>query len=68
MEKISMFKCNECGRTYNNELECKICEDNHIKPIEIVGSNAESGLFDYYPSYVSIKFDNGEIKNYYSLK
>lgn len=65
MKKIVIFKCEMCGRSYDNELECRACEDSHIKPIEIVASNAEGKLFDYYPSYISIKFDNGEIKKYY---
>ena len=60
-----MFKCDACGRIYESELECKTCEDNHIKPIEIVGFNAEGSLWEYYPNYILIKFDNGNIRKYY---
>lgn len=65
MKAITVFKCDACGRTYDNTLECEACEKSHIKPVEILASVAEGELFDYYPSCIFIKFDNGEIRKYY---
>jgi hypothetical protein len=65
MKVTTVFQCEKCGRTYNNTLECEVCENSHRQPIEIIRSVAEGGLFDYYPSCIFIKFDNGEIKKYY---
>ena len=65
MKAVTVYECEVCGRTHDNANECKICESSHIKPIEIVSFRAECGLFDYYPSYISIKFDNGEVRKYY---
>lgn len=50
MKAITVFKCEACGRTYDDALECEACEKSHIKPVGIVASNAEGALFDYYPS------------------
>ena len=65
MKTITIYKCELCGRSFDNAPECEECESKHIKPVEIVGENAGGALFDYYPTYVVIKFDNGETKKYY---
>lgn len=64
MKAMTMYKCELCGRTYENKSDCENCESKHIKPIEICSSNHEVVLFDHYPSWILIKFDNGTVKKY----
>lgn len=69
MKAMKMYKCELCGRIYENELECEECEMKHAKPVEIRSSKHEGELFDYYPSYILIRFDNGTVRKYcYDIK
>lgn len=65
MKELTIYQCEVCGNKYSNKIECGMCESKHINPVEIVGYCPERALFDFYPSYVEIKFDNGEIRKYY---
>ena len=65
MKELTLYKCELCGHTYHDKDECEKCESLHVMPIEIIDAKHEGDLFDNYPSYILIKFDNGEIRKYY---
>lgn len=41
MKELKLFQCEFCGEQYDNEHDCKKCEDNHISAKVIMAQ-------DYY--------------------
>lgn len=45
MKKIVTYKCDICGRVYDSEKSCQVCENSHVKILDevYVGSLAFEG-------------------------
>lgn len=37
MKNLNQYQCDICNTVYNNENDCKRCEDGHKIPVKIVG-------------------------------
>ncbi len=68
----TVYKCDYCGQEYLTPDECKNCENQHVKPVEIIQQNNRfhyHSPFDSdmwkYPVRIRIKMDNGDIVSYY---
>lgn len=55
MKKIEYYKCEICGRTYDNEKDASRCEGLHVpyEELELVGVGYESSCA--FPSEIVVK-------------
>lgn len=63
MKKLNQYQCDICNTVYNNENDCKRCENSHKIPVKIIGykfnairNNGE------YPKTVTMEFSDGTNK------
>ena len=56
MIEVKHYICEICGTEFDNEGECRRCENGHIKPVKFNG-------WSYYassvPKVICIEFDDG---------
>lgn len=62
MKTITKYKCDFCGKEFNNESECKKCEKTHRSIVEIESTIYEDN--NKHPLYIRVKDEDGEIITY----
>lgn len=62
MTKFSLYKCDICGTTHEEEADARQCENSHSN-VATVKSMSYRG-WDKYPFSVAIEFGDGETKLY----
>ena len=62
MKETKLYTCEFCGKSYDEKSKCQQCEENHSRPVKIIGARYvpfkgdESG----YPKYVVVEMEDGE--------
>ena len=56
MKEVKHYICEICGIEFNNEGECRACENGHIKPVKFIGWSYYSSSV---PNVINIEFDDG---------
>lgn len=64
MKECKLYQCEICNTQYKVKNECKMCEDNHIKPesIKRCKYHAEKNSKNYPDTIVVLMKDGKEIK------
>ena len=63
MKETKLYTCEFCGKSYDEKSKCQQCEENHSRPVKIIGAtyvpfknnDDESG----YPKRVIIEMEDG---------
>ena len=61
MERVEAYKCEICGRIYDNEEVAKRCETAHNRIVEI---KPKWFGFSPIPPFIEVKFCDGKIEKY----
>lgn len=63
MKKVWIYRCEICGGEYSSEDECKICETQHQKPVQVLKHKHAIG--GRYPNLLQVEMSDG-VSCYYS--
>lgn len=58
MKTFYTYKCDYCGMCYDNEKECRKCENAHINPTTII--SYRHNFNKKYPEYINVKMSDGK--------
>lgn len=66
MKEIKLYKCEMCGTSYSQKVDCQKCEKGHRKPKSVCPSKYLPISQDAtgYPKYVDVEMDNGKTVRY----
>lgn len=65
MKKLTVFECEFCGEQYDNEHDCKKCEDNHIYPKGIIAQEYYHNCNSKnYPYSITVLLEDGQEVKY----
>lgn len=65
MKELKLFQCEFCWSQYDNEHDCKKCEDNHIKPEKISSKSYAQGYdAKNYPYSITVLMEDGQEVKY----
>ena len=56
MKEVKHYICEICGTEFDNEGECRACENGHIMPVKFTGWSYYSSSV---PKVINIEFDDG---------
>lgn len=61
MKKLELFECEFCREQYDNEHDCKKCEDNHISPKGIIAQDYYTHCDSKnYPHTITVLMEDGK--------
>lgn len=66
MKETKLYTCEFCGTSYADINKCRQCEENHSKPVKIVGAKyaAFKGDESGYPKRITVEMEDGEEVEY----
>ena len=66
MKKTEHYICEFCNTMYSSELQCQMCEENHVHPHEIERSTYQpiTSCKSGEPQYVYIRMSNGKLSKF----
>lgn len=66
MIEVKHYICEICRTEFNNECECRRCENGHIKPVKFRGWSYYSSSINATgaPRFITIAFDDGNEYEY----
>ena len=70
MQKVTnqiAYKCEVCGRLYDNEESARKCEDSHTLELPLA-KMVDMDLPGTYPQFITVKYFDGKLLTYRMLE
>ena len=70
MKEVKHYICEICRTEFDNEGECRACENGHIMPVKFTGWSYYSSSINATgaPKYITIAFDDGNEYEYIKVQ